>query len=139
MAQYNLTLEQKGLSTDTYKDFNAEDKGLLESFVLNSSFKPSKHFIELHIYSLGNNLLRSITSYDNYSIQGGEDTAEGSSDLYIDPEADSKAFGYSNGGIQLQYILLNNLFAEGKFNAKLFIKEISKPMGLPNLFLYFNA
>ena len=125
MAQYNLTLEQKGLSTDTYKDFNAEDKGLLESFVLNSSFKPSKHFIELHIYSLGNNLLRSITSYDNYSIQGGEDTAEGSSDLYIDPEADSKAFGYSNGGIQLQYILLNNLFAEGKFNAKLFIKEIS--------------
>ena len=125
MAQYNLTVEQKRLSANSYKDFSSEDSNLLEAFVLNSSFKPSKHFVELHIYSIGNTLLRSISSYDNYSIQGGEDTADGSSDLYIDPIADSKAYGYINGGVQLQYVPLNNLFSETKFNAKLFIKEIS--------------
>ncbi len=126
MAKYNITVDPKSLTQiDDYKVFDRKDSSLINSFLINSSFLPNKNFIELHIYSLGNALLRSVTSYANYSIRGGEDTGEGSSNLEIDALEDAKAFGYQNGGVVLTYVFLNNLFSDEKFGPKLFIKEIS--------------
>jgi len=109
-----------------YEKYSAEDTNLIESFGVNSAFNSQKHVSELHIYTVGNTLLRSISSYTNYKIElGSGGSKEGSSTISVDPEKDAIAYGYRNGGVKLLYIFFNNLFSEAKLGPKLYIKEIS--------------
>ncbi len=109
-----------------YEKYSAEDTNLIESFGVNSAFDSQKHVSELHIYTVGNTLLRSISSYTNYKIElGSGGNEEGSSTISVDPEKDAIAYGYRNGGVKLLYIFFNNLFSEAKLGPKLYIKEIS--------------
>lgn len=109
-----------------YEKYSAEDTNLIESFGVNSAFDSQKHVSELHIYTVGNTLLRSISSYTNYKIElGSGGSKEGSSTISVDPEKDAIAYGYRNGGVKLLYIFFNNLFSEAKLGPKLYIKEIS--------------
>jgi len=113
-------------SVAEYEKFSIEDRNLIESFEVNSAFDSQKHVSELHIYTLGNTLLRSISNYTNYSIGlGSGGSEEGSNTIYIDPEKDATSYGYRSGGIKLLYIFFDNLFSESKLGPKLYIKEIS--------------
>ena len=102
------------------------DINLIESFELNSAFDSSKHVTELHVYTLGNTLLRSVSNYLNYRIElGSGGSNEGSSTISLDPQRDAQFYGYGNGGVKLLYIFYNNLFSDLKLGSKLYIKEIS--------------
>ena len=125
MAQTKVTAELINSRLEGFREIDLNDERLIDSFQLNSSFDPNKHLVELHIYTLGNTLLRSVTSLSSFSILGGKDTEEGSSSVYLNPEEDSKSYGYPNGGIKLAYLIINNLFSDTKFNSKLYIEEIS--------------
>ena len=109
-----------------YKRFSDEDSNLIESFNINSTFDSQKNVAELHIYTSGNSLLRSISNYTNYKIQlnsGGSN--EGSTSIYVDPAQDATSYGYNNGGVKLLYLFFDNLFSESKLGPKLYLKEIS--------------
>lgn len=109
-----------------YKRFSDQDSNLIESFNINSTFNSQKNVAELHIYTSGNSLLRSISNYTNYKIQlnsGGSN--EGSTSIYVDPAQDAISYGYNNGGVKLLYLFFDNLFSESKLGLKLYVKEIS--------------
>ena len=109
-----------------YKRFSDQDSNLIESFNINSTFNSQKNVAELHIYTSGNSLLRSISNYTNYKIQlnsGGSN--EGSTSIYVDPAQDAISYGYNNGGVKLLYLFFDNLFSESKLGPKLYVKEIS--------------
>ena len=57
------SIDPEGL--EKYSD---KDLEVVNSYVLNSSFIPFEHRVELHIYSLENELLYSDTNYTNYSF-----------------------------------------------------------------------
>ena len=109
-----------------YERYSPEDVNLIESFNVNSAFDSQKHASELHIYTTGNTLLRSISNYTNYKIElGSGGNEEGSSTVYVDPQADAISYGYRNGGVKLLYLFFDNLFSETKLGPLLYIKEIS--------------
>ena len=108
------------------ENYDSKDINLIESFELNSAFDSSKHVTELHVYTLGNTLLRSVSNYLNYRIElGSGGSNEGSSTISLDPQRDAQFYGYGNGGVKLLYIFYNNLFSDLKLGSKLYIKEIS--------------
>ena len=109
-----------------YERYSAEDTNLIDSFEINTAFDSKKNISELHIYTVGNTLLRSITNYDRYKIElGSGASAEGSTSLTLDPEKDAIYYGYESGGVKLLYLFLNNLFSDLKQGLKLYVKEIS--------------
>jgi hypothetical protein len=109
-----------------YERYAPEDVNLIESFEINSAFNTQKHVAELHIYTTGNTLLRSITNYLNYKVElGSGGSTEGSTSISLDPQQDAIVYGYENGSVKLLYIFLNNLFSDLKLGSKLYIKEIS--------------
>lgn len=109
-----------------YEKYSAEDRNLIESFEINSAFNTTKNIAELHVYSSGNTLLRSVTNYDRYSIGLNSGASkEGSTSISVDPQKDAIFYGYENGGVKLLYLFLNNLFSELKQGLKLYIVEIS--------------
>lgn len=109
-----------------YERYSAQDTNLIDSFEINTAFDSKKNISELHIYTVGNTLLRSITNYDRYKIElGSGASAEGSTSLTLDPEKDAIYYGYESGGVKLLYLFLNNLFSDLKQGLKLYVKEIS--------------
>ena len=87
------------------ENYDSKDINLIESFELNSAFDSSKHVTELHVYTLGNTLLRSVSNYLNYRIElGSGGSNEGSSTISLDPQRDAQFYGYGNGGVKLLYI-----------------------------------
>lgn len=107
--------------------YSIEDTQLISSFELNTSFDTSKHFVELHLLSLSDELLFSEYDYRGYSQLGNAQSAgqEGASVLSIDPIKDSISFDYGIGGVKLLYHFLNDLYTDNNSSAELYIKEIS--------------
>lgn len=107
--------------------YSTEDTQLISSFELNTSFNTSKHFVELHLLSLSDELIFSEYDYRGYSQLGNAQSAgqEGASILSIDPIKDSISFDYGVGGVKLLYHFLNDLYTDNNTSAELYIKEIS--------------
>ena len=110
-----------------FEQYSEVDKNLIESFRINNLFDPEKHFTELHVYSLADDLLESERNYSNYTFLGNAQSAGrvGASTLSIDPIKDSIAYGYPNGGVKLLYHFVNDLFTQDKSTAEFFINAIS--------------
>ena len=110
-----------------FEQYSEVDKNLIESFKINNLFDSQKHFTELHIYSLADDLLESESNYNNYTFLGNAQSAgkSGASSLTVDPIKDSIAYGYPNGGIKLLYHFINDLFTQDKSTAEFFINGIS--------------
>jgi len=123
---YTLTDSFPGDITG-FEQYSEVDKNLIESFKINNLFDPQKHFTELHIYSLAGDLLESERNYSNYTFLGNAQSAGklGASSLTIDPIKDSIAYGYPNGGVNLLYHFINDLFTSDKSTAEFFINGIS--------------
>ena len=107
--------------------YSSEDTQLISSFEVNSSFDTSRHFVELHLLSLSDDILFSEYDYRGFKQLGNAQSAgqEGASVLTIDPIQDSISYDYSNGGVKLLYHFLNDLFTDNSTSTELYIQDIS--------------
>lgn len=105
---------------DTY---SAGDLALLNTFPINSRYNVDNHFIELHVYSIAGERIRSIYNYGNEKqlLDSESSGTEGASTLYVDPVADAVELGYQAGGVALLYNFLNPITTN-----TFFIGEISE-------------
>ena len=110
-----------------FEQFTSSDKDLLNAFQLNSAFTNTKHYVELHILDLSDALVESDSNYTSYTLLGTAASAgtEGASVLTIDPIADSKLYGYDNGGVKLLYHFLNDLYTTDSSKTSFYIDSIS--------------
>lgn len=128
MADIVYTVTQDSPETITgFEQYSEQDKALINSFQINSVFDPAKHYSELHILSLADDLLESSYTYSSYKLLGNAQSAgqAGASVLTVDPIQDSKAYGYENGGIKLLYHFLNDLYTEDNSTVEFYIQDIS--------------
>jgi len=128
MADIVYTVNQDSPETIAgFEQYSQEDKALVSSFQINNVFDPAKHYSELHILSLSDELLESTYAYTSYKLLGNAQSAgqAGASVLTIDPIEDSKAFGYENGGVKLLYHFLDDLYSEDTNAIEFFIQNIS--------------
>lgn len=92
------------------EEFLPEDLALVSNYQINSAFQPGD-YIELHIYSLLGEKLKSIYNYNQQKEllnsapknEGGPDT------LYIDPQQDIVTYGFAQGDVKLLYHFLRTL------------------------------
>jgi hypothetical protein len=74
---------------------------------LNREFGAEQDTVELHIYNVNNQLLRSLYNFSNYTVQNTKDNSSLYDTLYLNPEEDLKSFGYSRG----KYIPVYNFYS----------------------------
>lgn len=110
-----------------FEQYSQEDRDLIPSFQINSVFDPQKHYSELYILSLSDEILESIPNYTGYTQLGNAQSAgqDGASVLTIDPILDAKAYGYTNGGVKLLYHFLDDLYTQDSTTSTFYIQEIS--------------
>lgn len=128
MADIIYTVNQQSPELITgFEQFTSTDRDLLNAFQLNSAFTNTKHYVELHILDLSDTLVESDNNYTSYTLLGTAASAgtEGASVLTIDPIADSKLYGYDNGGIKLLYHFLNDLYTTDSSKTSFYIDTIS--------------
>ena len=107
--------------------YSDKDLEVVNSYVVNSSFILFEHRVELHIYSLENELLYSDTNYTNYSfLQNSESAGKvGANEITLDPIRDIITAGFTNGGVKTVYNFVDNLYSETKTGSEFYIEEIS--------------
>jgi len=110
-----------------FEQYSQKDKDLVSSFQINNVFDPTKHYSELHILSLADELLESTYDYTGFTELGNAQSAgqEGASVLTIDPIQDTKAYGYENAGVKLLYHFLDDLYSEDRTKVDFYIQDIS--------------
>ena len=110
-----------------FEQYSQNDKELINSFEVNSTFDPGKNYMELHIFSLSDELLESDAEYTNYAQLGNAQSAgsSGASVLTVDPVYDSRIYGYDLGGVKLLYHFLNDLYTVDKTITEFFIESLS--------------
>lgn len=111
-----------------FEKYTQNDKDILTSFEVNSVFDPTKHYSEIHIVSLSDELIESDYNYTSYreSVNAQSAGREGASILTVDPIADSKAYGYDGGGVKLLYHFLNDLYTKDATSNTFFVQELSE-------------
>jgi hypothetical protein len=113
-------------STNTFsnQNYDSKDASLLNEFDLNREFGAEQDTVELHIFSVNNQLLRSLYNFSNYTVQNTKDNSSLYDTLYLNPEEDLKSFGYSRGKYIPVYNFYRPLFLSTP-DRRFFIKEIS--------------
>jgi hypothetical protein len=113
-------------STNTFsnQNYDSKDASLLNGFDLNREFGAEQDTVELHIYNVNNQLLRSLYNFSNYTVQNTKDNSSLYDTLYLNPEEDLKSFGYSRGKYIPVYNFYRPLFLSTP-DRRFFIKEIS--------------
>ena len=104
------------------ESYSSSDLALLNTFPINTQYSIDEHFIEVHVYNIAGNRLRSVYNYGNEKQLLGSESAgtQGASNLYIDPVADAIELGYDKGGVNLVYHFLKLIATN-----PLFISDIS--------------
>lgn len=109
-----------------YEDYSSIDKQALDSFEVISNFDPFSNNVELHIYSLDGERLKSVIPFNNYSFLQTSETATGKAyTVTLDPALDSVDNNYKYGGVNLLYNFTDNLYSDTKNPVKFILKEIS--------------
>lgn len=110
-----------------FEQYSQEDRALVDSFQINSTFNPTRDYCELHILTLSDELLESTYDYRGYKQALAAQSAgqAGTSAVTIDPIEDSKAYGYGEGGVKLLYHFLSDLYSQDKSKINFYIQDIS--------------
>tara|TARA_B100001778_G_scaffold334398_1_gene345587 strand:+ start:313 stop:3258 length:2946 start_codon:yes stop_codon:yes gene_type:complete len=105
----------------------ASEDAIVDKFAVNNLFAKDSHKLEIHVYSVDNNLLQSDQNFSKYTQLANSAGAgkDGASNIYLDPVLDIKDLGYENGDVRILYNFLDNLYSDAKIASKFFIKEIS--------------
>jgi len=103
------------------------ESSIVSKFAINNLFAKDSNKLEVHVYSLDNQLLQSDQNFSKYTQLANSAGAgkDGASNIYLDPVLDAKDLGYENGDVRLLYNFLDNLYSEAKIASKFFIKEIA--------------
>ena len=110
-----------------FEQYSQQDRSLVDSFQINSTFNPNRDYSELHILSLSDELLESTYDYRGYKQSPAAQSAgqEGTSAITIDPIEDSKTYGYGEGGVKLLYHFLTDLYSQDSSKINFYIQDIS--------------
>lgn len=128
MADITYTVNQDSPENlQGFEQYSDKDLGLVDSFQINNVFDPTKHFAELHVLSLSDDLIESNYNYSGYKLLSNAQSAgqEGASILTVDPVQDVKDLGYDNGEVKLLYHFLNELYTDSKVQTQFYIEDIS--------------
>ena len=128
MADITYTVNQDSPENiEGFEKYSEKDLGLVDSFQINNIFDPTKHFSEVHILSLADELIESIYDFAGYKLLSNAQSAgkEGASVLTLDPVQDVKDLGYENGEVKLLYHFLNDVYSDSKIPTQFYIEDIS--------------
>ena len=123
--KYNIT---EIPATELTKDIVTEKQAALISAVeQNKIFRLPDSYIEVGVYSFGNNELQYIDNYKRYKLLQNAQSAgkPGATVITIDPAADAVELGYETGDVRILYTFLDNLYSDSKEGGKFFINSIS--------------
>jgi len=121
---YNAT-RQGNVDSTRYSDV---DSKLVNSFEVDSTFNPERHFIEAYYY-VGDSIVLADRNYLRYTILGDSEYAGkvGASRLVVDPVEDIKNLEYRYPEAVIAYNFYSNLFSlESKVRPRFYIDQISE-------------
>lgn len=126
MSVYKHTVTPSEVSILGYENYTDKDLKVLEAYKVNKLFNPDTDQVQLHIYSLGEELLHSDYNYLGHKqlLNSASASKDGASALFVDPISDSIKYGYEKGDVNLLYIFYQNLFGKQNLDA-FYIEEIS--------------
>lgn len=128
MADITYTVNQDSPENiEGFEKYSEKDLALVDSFQINNIFDPTKHFSEVHILSLSDELIESVYDFTGYKLLSNAQSAgkEGASVLTLDPVQDIKNLGYDNGEIKILYHFLNDVYTDSKIPTEFYIEDIS--------------
>jgi len=128
VANYKYNINKLDSSVVTGQSSIPESQSnIVEKFAVNNLFSRDSSKLEIHVYSLDNNLLSSDQNFTKYSqlLNSAGAGKDGASNIYLDPALDAQDLGYERGDVRLLYNFLDNLYSDAKIASKFFIKEIS--------------
>lgn len=128
MAEILYTANQDSPENiEGFEQYSQEDRDLINSFQINSTFDPTKNYSELHVLSLSDEVLESYYNYTDFTLLGNAQSAgqDGASVLTIDPIQDAVKRGYINGGVKLLYHFLDDLYTIDLTKVNFYIQDIS--------------
>lgn len=99
------------------QEYSTSDSSLITSFNIDTTFNPQVDYLEYFVYDLnGNILVQNINGYPGYKLIDNN--------VVLDPEADLKAYGFTEGQYNTLYNFLSPKLSSNSFNPY-FISEIS--------------
>ena len=126
MANITHTVTPTEVDILSYENYSEQDFKVLDSYKINKLFSPTTDEVQLHIYSMGQELLLSDYRYTGHKqlLNSSSAGKDGASSLFVDPVHDATTRGYSKGDVQLLYIFGRNALQSGD-RTGLFIEDIS--------------
>lgn len=120
--QYNYVVNR--ISTDGFLE--EEDRNLINVFEVNSTFDLTRDRIEIHFYSLDQNLLYSDYNFRFYKVEREGSTSETLVDtVSISPKEDVIRYGFERGDVRVVYNFVRDLTTTSKNRNSFFIESIS--------------
>ena len=104
-----------------------KDAILVGPYSVNSTYSSTKDFIDLHIYSLEDTLLKSQLNYkgaaqNQAAVEAG---TAGASNLQVDPYRDAVRNGFNNGDVVLRYNFFTDLLNQKPVPTRFYVENIS--------------
>lgn len=121
-----MEIKVTNISLNNIQEYNSKDTSLINSIKLQRKFGLPEDYVELHIYDLNKNLLKSNYNFIGYKslLASLPNSNNLITDLSVDPSKDSSEMGYDYGSIITLYNVLRNLFGSNS-KSKFYIKTIS--------------
>ena len=108
-----------------YQDYSSEDKALITSAFINSTFGQSTDYIECFIYDLNGNIISRNYNMTDYTPSGPISTAgQTYNAIQVDPEKFVKSVGIDRGSVNVRYNFLKQLLRSSP-GVNFWIKEVS--------------
>ncbi len=89
-------------STKILGQINPEDQNLLQSKTLIRKFGRPEDCVELHIYDLNNNLLKSVYNFEDYELPDIDDPQGYFSEIIFNPDKAVRDLGFTSGEYKLR-------------------------------------
>jgi len=114
-------------SKDQYQEYSSTDLSLVNTAFITPTFGGPTDYIELFIKDQGGTIVGSNYNVTDYTIGSNIDPNNGSTNvLYLDPEADVRAQGFSRGSVNTKYNFFRKFINSGPDpNQNFWIKEVS--------------
>jgi len=89
-------------STKILDQINPEDQNLLQSKTLIRKFGRPEDCVELHVYDLNNNLLKSVYNFEDYELPDIDDPQGYFSEIIFNPDKAIRDLGFTSGEYKLR-------------------------------------
>jgi len=89
-------------STKILDQINPEDQNLLQSKTLIRKFGRPEDCVELHVYDLNNNLLKSVYNFEDYELPDIDDPQGYFSEIIFNPDKAVRDLGFTSGEYKLR-------------------------------------